>query len=271
MNESGKIKVSNEKELYKILPKEFRNNYSIGMHGFKSTNEYWDQDEKGIYKLNETRIQQTKDSILRQGLKIQEGRTLLSTARFKDLSRYISTRGSWEAGGIIIALPKVLRSKDGKEIFVGGPNEDRITKEHQWDRNHQATSLSEVILPEDRLLDPMFIIGTYTKNDDEIEVTLNENHIVFNRGVVPNEYFKEKQEKLTKMMMSGQIDMSVIAETNRQKRNKVVSLTALGKRSYQHFGREIAGKLKETVNTLKSKFLAKDMDKSKTEELSDER
>ena len=50
---------------------------------------------------------------------------------------------------------------------------------------------------------------------------------------------------------------------------RAVSLTELGKKSYQHFGRRIVDKLKQTINALKSKFLSKD--KNKTEDLTNGR
>ena len=125
MANNGKIIIKDENELYKILPNEFRDEYSIGMHGFQGTDKYWKQDENGRYQLNESAIQQAKEGILSQGLVFQKGRTLLSTMRFNNLSSYVSTRGCWEAGGVIIALPKVLRSESGKAMFVGAPNEDR--------------------------------------------------------------------------------------------------------------------------------------------------
>lgn len=42
---------------------------------------------------------------------------------------------------------------------------------------------------------------------------------------------------------------------------EIVSLTELGKKSYKHFGSKIAGKLKEAVNALKSRFFSKDKGK----------
>ena len=114
---------------------------------------------------------------------------LLSTVSFNnDLSNYFS-EGYYTAGGIIVALPKVLKNESGDEIFVGGPNEESITQ--HWDRNHQPTSLSEILLPEKGSLDSMFILGTYTKNDKGIEVSINQNHIAFNKGIVSDEFFKE--------------------------------------------------------------------------------
>lgn len=251
-----KIKISDAKYLYKILPKELRSEYSIGIHGFDGWGRYWQKTEDGKYQLNENKIQETKKLILRHGLKFQGGRKLLSTVMFDKLSDYVTREGYYSAGGVVIALPKVLKSEDGEEMFLGAPNES--SKNKQWDRNYQPTSLSEVVLPEDGLLNSMFIIGTYTKNDDGIEVTLNPNHIAFNKGVVSNEYFKEKQDKLSQMISYGEIDDSILP-TGRAN----VSLIELGKKSYQHFGSKIAEKLKETVNALKSKLFSKDIDKAK--------
>lgn len=268
MNNNEKIKIRDEKDLYEILPKELRDEYSIGMHGFNSSDKYWKKDENGRYCLNRIKIQETKDDILSQGLKFEKGRTLLSTVRFADLASYVSTKESWEAGGIIIALPRILKTESGKELFVGAPNESIIKEDRRWDRNYQATSLSEVILPENGLLNPMFIIGTYTKNEDGIEVTLNSNHIAFNKGVVPDEYFKEKQTKLLNMMEHGEIDISVIDETARQKRKyQIFSLVELGRKSYQHFGKEIGKKVK----LLKSKILTQHKEKNRDEDSNNER
>ena len=262
MSNNEKIEIRNEANLSRILPKEIRREYSIGIHGFKSTTEYWDRDENGNYTLNETRIQDTKDAILKQGLKIQNGRSLLSTSRFKGLEEYISTRGSWEAGGIIIALPKVLRSEDGEELFLGEPNEENISEEQQWDRNHQITSLGEAILPEDGVLESMFIIGTYSKKDNSIEVSINPDHIAFNNGTVSREYFEQKNTKLSNMIQEGTIDGSLVEDAKREKQNKMISLTELGKKSYEHFGKSIAEKIKEAIGIIKSKFLSKDLEKN---------
>ncbi len=50
-------------------------------------------------------------------------------------------------------------------------------------------------------------------------------------------------------------------DTPQMQQEKVVSLTELGEKSYQHFGRRIAEKLRQTVNALKSRFFSKDKDK----------
>ena len=37
----------------------------------------------------------------------------------------------------------------------------------------------------------MFVIGTYTNIDKGIEVTLNQNHLAFNKRRVSNDFFKK--------------------------------------------------------------------------------
>ena len=225
MSNSQKITIRDAKDLYSILPEEFRQEFSIGMHGFQGTSKYWIQDEKGNFIINQEEIQKAKDGILSQGLKFNKERTLLSTVSFGDLSEYVSARGSWSCGGVIIALPKVMRSESGKEMFVGSPNEGIMTGK----RNHQITSLSEVVLPEDGRLDPMFIIGSFTKNGDEIEVTINPNHIAFNRGKVPDDFFDEHYARLTEKY--DELGMNAIEETMQQQR-------------------EYKGNINETANTI---------------------
>ena len=210
MAEKGTIQISNISELYRLLPEELREEFSIGMHGFSDRN-------YGGAQIENERIQQAKEGILRDGLKIIADRKLLSTVAFggRVENEYIINNGY--PGGVVVALPKVLRSESGDEIFIGSPVEDKRVKERQennipWDRNRQATSLSEVILPSDGTLDSIFIIGTYTKSEKGIEVELNPNHIAFNKGKVPDDFFKERYSKLTGFELEG-LDNQVVEET----------------------------------------------------------
>ena len=43
----------------------------------------------------------------------------------------------------------------------------------------------------------MFILGTYSKDKENgtIDVTLNPNHLAYNKGIVPNDFF-EKAKKV---------------------------------------------------------------------------
>lgn len=238
MDENVKINVSNIIELYSLLPKELRKEFEIGIHGFSYRN-------YGDTQIDTEKIQQAKESILRDGLKIRGERKLLSTIMVgRELeSRYIRNDGY--PGGVIVALPKVLRSESGEEIFIGSPVEDkrvelRMEKEIPWDRNRQATSLSELILPSNGTLDSMFVIGTYTKSENGIEVVLNPNHIAFNKGKVPDDFFKDRYSKLTSFELEG-LDNQVVEETISQqqsykgKLNSSVDLKTLEAQKAQYY------------------------------------
>ena len=93
-----------------------------------------------------------------------------------------------------------MRSESGKEIFVGSPQEHSSFRKY-WARREQATSLSDIILPGEGVLNPMFVIGTYTNTDNGIEITLNQNHIAFNKGRVPDTFFEERYDNLMKKWM----------------------------------------------------------------------
>lgn len=216
MSENGTIKISDISELYSLLPEELREEFEIGIHGFSYRN------YEGTL-IDTEKIQQVKDSILRDGLKITGDRKLLSIVMFgRGLeSNYIRNDGY--PGGVIVALPRVLRSESGEDIFIGSPAEDKRAefcreKEIPWDRNRQATSLSEVILPNNGTLDAMFIIGTYTKSENGIEVELNPNHISFKKGKVPDDFFRDRYSKLTSFELEG-LDNQVVEETISQQQS----------------------------------------------------
>lgn len=238
MAENGKIKISNIPELYNLLPKELRKEFEIGIHGFSGRN-------YGDTQIDTEKIQQAKDGILRDGLKIRGERKLLSTIMVgRELeSRYIRNDGYPE--GVIVALPKVLRSESGEEIFIGSPVEDkrvelRMEEGIPWDRNRQATSLSELILPNNGTLDSIFVIGTYTKSENGIEVVLNPNHIAFNKGKVPDDFFRDRYSKLTSFELEG-LDNQVVEETISQQQsykgqlNSSVDLRTLEAQKAQYY------------------------------------
>lgn len=212
MAENGTIKISDISELYSLLPEELRQEFEIGIHGFSDRN-------YGLTQIDNEKIQQAKDGILRDGLKIRGDRKLLSTVKFGEWMEndYIIQNGY--PAGVIVALPKVLRSESGEEIFIGSPVEDKRARlRNGWDRNRQATSLSEVILPSNGTLDSIFIIGTYTKSEKGIEVVLNPNHIAFNKGKVPDGFFQDRYSKLTNLELDG-LDNEVIEETMSQQQD----------------------------------------------------
>lgn len=207
--------IKTEKELYEILPEKSRKDYMIGIHGFDG--DYWIEDQNGKYNIDEKKIATIKRSILENGLEFQQGRTLLSTVSFKDIeNKYLATKGSYSLGGIIVALPKIIKTREGDKVFIGSPNETKIPS---MDRNHAITSLSEMVLPDNDKLDSMFILATYKKNEEQtgIFVELNPNHLYTKEGFVEKEYYEHIKDKIKKI--KNDIPQSVLEETLKQKEN----------------------------------------------------
>lgn len=200
-------------ELYKILPKGLKKEYTFGIHGFDDR--YWERDSSGKPSLNKEQIEKSQKEILEAGLSFEKNRSLLSTVRFSDLDSYIETEGYYDAGGIIVALPSILRSEDGREMFIGSPNED-IEEYANWDRNHQQATLCDAALPEDGKLDSMFILGSYSKTSEGIQINLNEEHLAFNGGVVSSKFYDAVQERISKLK---ELDNTVpFDETSKQQK-----------------------------------------------------
>lgn len=246
------MRIRDEKELKKLLPDGLRKEYAVGIHGFDG--DYWVQDDEGHYSLDSGKIEKAKQDILRDGLRFSKSRILLSTVRFSNLSSYVSTREYYDAGGIIVALPSVLKSDKGRTMFLGKPNEEAMKNTH-WDRNREPISLSEVLLADEGRLDPKFILGTYTKGEDGIEVTLNSNHMAFqNNGLVSEEFIAEKEARLREMLRQGEISQDVVEEVARQRQAATVKtntgMTGFGKIAYGHLGKAAAQKLEGGFNSI---------------------
>lgn len=178
----------------------FKEEYGIGMHGIEG-NDCWIEKD-GTWELNKEKIDSIKNSILNEGLIIKENRTLMSTMSFDRLERYLS-KGTYGAGGIIAALPKNIKNSAGEKIFLGEPIEDSS----MISRNYEYGSLSDMILPDYNdnygCLNSMFILAKYDKIDDEnIKITINPNHIYFNGGILPDDYFNIKKEQINRLCQS---------------------------------------------------------------------
>lgn len=236
------MRISNAKQLNNLLPRDLKKGYSIGMHGFDGY-QYWDKDENGNYVPNVALVNEVKQSILDNGLRINGERNLLSTVSFEALDKYVQTSGYYTLGGVIVAIPNSIKTEDGKEMFLGSPNENSKHYEGKhWDRNRQATSYAETVLVKDGTLPPEFILGTYTKDDDGIDVTLNERHLSKTGNVVSQEEYKEIQTRMSKLIKDGTINTIVIKEMLDQKKNL---------RKSRGFG--ILGKIREMRGTREGK------------------
>ena len=180
-------------------------NYSLGIHGINNnffTTGLYNKDNS----LNHEKIAKIKSSILNIGLRITGERSLLSTAKFENIYQY-TPADEYRLGGVIIALPKILESEDGRKIFLGTLDEEQIIKESRifrngWlNRNYEYGCLSDLILPDygekKGNLPSIFILGTYDHFDAEhISFTLNPQHIIFKSGKVSNQYFNAKNDIL---------------------------------------------------------------------------
>lgn len=234
------MRISNAKQLNNLLPRDLKKGYSIGMHGFDGY-QYWDKDENGNYVPNVALVNEVKQSILDNGLRINGERNLLSTVSFEALDKYVQTSGYYTLGGVIVAIPNSIKTEDGKEMFLGSPNENSKHYEGKhWDRNRQATSYAETVLVKDGTLPPEFILGTYTKDDDGIDVTLNDRHLSKTGNVVSQEEYKEIQTRMSKLIKDGTINTIVIKEMLDQKKNlrKSRGFGILGKIREMHGTRE---------------------------------
>jgi hypothetical protein len=183
-----------------FLANFFGQEYGLGIHGIENSECWIKQD--GTWQLNTPMIEQIKDAILTDGLNIKGNRTLLSTVRFDRFDDYL-TSGYYDAGGIIVALPKTIKNSNGDHYFVGYP----IESTDMIDRNYTFSSLSDMFLPEfsetQGRLNPMFVLAKYEKVDDEsIKLTMNPKHIYFNAGLLPNEYFNIVENKIIQMCNS---------------------------------------------------------------------
>ena len=257
------MRVSKENELNKLLPKALRDEYAIGIHGFDT--KFWKEKEDGSYEPDIEGIKEAKKGILEEGLKITGDRNLLSTVRFYDLNGYIQTKGFYELGGIIVALPKNLVSESGKEMFIGSPNELNPYTNRPWDRNREATSLSEVILVEEgNKLPPQFILGTYSKDENGIDVELNDKHMAFGKQLVSDEYLTRLEKKIGPLLRSGIIDVPVIKETQEQrvrynKTHQKGLFTKISKMRGRHEGKkEVTSILASWMNKTKEREESKE-------------
>ena len=179
-NADGNIIISND--IFPLfLEYYYGSEYSIGMHGIDDRHL-----ESGVN--NATKI---KESILNEGLCFKNYRSFLSTIMFgtDSMSNYLSA-GVYDAGGVIVALPQVLKNSNGEEIYVGTPG-DSVSDRNVGNGSLSEKAFADIYDENNNAINPMFILATYEKTDDgHVKITYNPNHISFNDGIIPNEYFE---------------------------------------------------------------------------------
>ena len=194
--------IINREDLYEILREYCGDDYVIGMHGIATYN----LTEQGD-KVEEQR-NSTMQNIMENGLDIRSGRRLVGTVAFADpnLMTEKDFVNSYRYGDskayAIIAMPKTLKNKDGEGIYIGSPL-------YNWNGGggYETTCLSDILLPDyqqnDSKLDSMFVLGTFSFQDDgKIKLISNPEHIAFHEGIVPNDFFEIRKQRL---LHSGQI------------------------------------------------------------------
>ncbi len=195
------LDIRSTRVLKSIFERINNSEYTLGAHGYDSSHIYTKTNDNE-WILNQNEINYLNTLILQDGLNYKEGRTLTSTVSF-DLPYYVDTTGTYTAG-IIIALPKVLKSNNRPNIELGTPHEIEIeydpstNKYTSYDRNHNSSSLADAYLPKDNNLNPMFILGTYLKTKEGITLKINPSHILFNNGLVPNDFYDECVSRINK-------------------------------------------------------------------------
>lgn len=195
--------VRNRDDFYSTLRELVGDNYSLGIHGIEG--DVWIRNGD-TYVLDKEKVVGLKKSILEKGLVIVVNRKIASTVMFDDFDSYMCD-GNYEAGGVIVAICDSLTTNQGESIPIG-----TITDLYD-DRNYDVSSIAELVVPyygeNSGILDPMFILGTYDKmEDDKVKITINEKHIHFNCDCVPQEYFDLKKKQIEYLRRTGVINES---------------------------------------------------------------
>lgn len=135
--------------------------YGIGIHG--------------IDKGSKEEKQDVADSISNQGLNINNNsKTILSTAislgTNDDMQRIRQEISGYKFGNgakanVIIAVPLYIQNQDGEMIFLGFPDENKMTAGQQYDEH----CVFDRICSKMKKIPPQFILGYYFENQDGIE------------------------------------------------------------------------------------------------------
>lgn len=184
----------NRKDLYDLLHKQIKGEYCVGMHGI---NESRLKDFYGPLSVTDA----MKD-ITENGLYVHSARTINGTVRFfgrldleeerakvqRDLEHYYYPATNY----VIVAIPSILRTESGKELFVGSPNLNSKYKEHFDTTGNETTTLLETVALVNSTVPSEFIVGTITElPDGTVEYKENPNHISKTGGLVSEEFYEQ--------------------------------------------------------------------------------
>ena len=149
--------VTQREKLFDLLRKYINDDYSIGFHGVAK------------YRLDgktHTSISYVIENVLKDGLNINDQRTLLGTTQFLDDNYFTDEQDfvtRYKYGDvkeyIVVALPKFITNSKGDKLYLGHPT----YKKTNQPQGYQITSLADLLLPmyssEQSKLPTEFILG----------------------------------------------------------------------------------------------------------------
>ncbi len=201
--------------LYDILTEHLDSEYSIGLHGIDYNRLRYLESMTGD---RDEDLYQASQRIMSNGL--ISNRTLNGTIRFfgriDDSSKESSIRENlteyWYAGTdrfIIVAIPAVMRDKQGHSLFVGSPNLDSQYKRHMDTTGHEYTTLTELLI-DGKIINPQFILGTFKDlGDRRIDLSFNPRHLSFHGGTISDDLFMDFKNKIQNILFFKSIPVTL--------------------------------------------------------------
>ncbi len=206
-------------DLYNILRAQLKGEYSIGFHGIDICRLKYFNLEKSEDNNNMAHL--AAEEIRANGLKVFNSRTINGTVEFygriddaKNVEHLKDGLSRYCYGGreiIIVAVPTIIRNKEGEEIFLGATNLKSKYEKYFDSTGYQVTTLfDKAILRKgkdgEEIIPPEFILGSYqilnNDKDNCINFTLNPNHMSFKNNVVSEEnFYKMKKDAFNFMTL----------------------------------------------------------------------
>lgn len=158
-----------ETDLSKTLEGLEQGEYGVGIHGIDKGSR---EEKQGI-----------ADSIINEGLNINNNsKTILSTSislgTNEDMQRISEEISGYQfcngtKANIIIAAPLYIQNESGETIFLGFPEQNKITAGQQYDEH----CILDRICSKMKKIPPQFILGYYCENQDGSESFIkNDQH-----------------------------------------------------------------------------------------------
>lgn len=194
--------IINRKKLYDILTNQLKGEYVVGLHGidYNRFENFYDFDKKDAV-----------NSIIDYGLEVVGYRTIHGTVALfgridieEDKDKVIDNLNTYNYGSndyIIVAIPTILRTSSGKELYLGCPNLDCEFNKYIGTTGYQETTLFDEFILErtvnTQFVKPEFILGSFkTLGDGNIDLKFNKNHISFKNNYVDEEFYNKVEENV---------------------------------------------------------------------------